>query len=526
MTGTAIRPGRRQRTLLQALIGERHLTRDQTIVLLDGRAEEMGVDDFALSLRQLDRWFAGGVATLPRPSVCRVIEAEFGHPVERLLAPDRRADTDRADPLTAVSSKMDLRTVEFLTWLVEHSALSFHEVYDAVATATDRLRSEPAAARAARAHARAQVCRARVADALIAYYGSPAGRFYRARVGDSQTVRLSILSDPAWLGVAIPLGSDQETFRLASNVDAPVYLADTCARAALARLASIEVAETVIINNPLYRLLGVDIGRDHLTATVGLTDFAAYVLTADLLEMELLDSITESSDQDLKRRLPLRDLYLPTVESALSFETRICAGGPACLLAIARPDDYLLLIQERSTRVVNVAGKLAVIPKAFHQPMVDHLETRISASLERELEEELLGRKDLEQLSASSNRRAAPRHPLRRTEPMEWLLANTDAYHVECTGFGINMLTGNYEFPCLALIDDERWWSQYGDRVEANWETMRVRCYSSRDAAGLTELIIDSQWSNEGLFAFIEGLRRLSELGNDRVSVPEIEVAI
>jgi hypothetical protein len=33
----------------------------------------------------------------------------------------------------------------------------------------------------------------------------------------------------------------------------------------------------------------------------------------------------------------------------------------------------------------------------------------------------------------------------------------TDAYRVECVGFGINMVTGNYEFPCPIVIDDEEW---------------------------------------------------------------------
>ena len=46
----------------------------------------MEVHDFTLGLRQLDRWLAGDVATQPRPSLCRVLEAEFGRPVERLLA--------------------------------------------------------------------------------------------------------------------------------------------------------------------------------------------------------------------------------------------------------------------------------------------------------------------------------------------------------------------------------------------------------------------------------------------------------
>src|SRR6267143_3760227 len=77
---------RSPKTLLQSLMSERHLTRERAIEALDRRARDIGVRDFALSLRQLDRWLAGDLVTLPRASLCRVVEAEFGYPVQQLLA--------------------------------------------------------------------------------------------------------------------------------------------------------------------------------------------------------------------------------------------------------------------------------------------------------------------------------------------------------------------------------------------------------------------------------------------------------
>jgi hypothetical protein len=188
----------------------------------------------------------------------------------------------------------------------------------------------------------------------------------------------------------------------------------------------------------------------------------------------------------------------------------------------------VLLVQERSTRVINATGRLAVVPKAFHEPTIEATEeVRLSASLERELEEELLGREELEGLAQGSYRLADPFHADRLSEPMQWLIdrRNTDAYRVECVGFGINMVTGNYEFPCLIMIDDEEWWARYGGQVEANWEMERIRRYSSRDAAGLQALAIDPRWSNEGLFAFLQGLRWLADLGNvSRLALPKIDL--
>jgi hypothetical protein len=484
----------------------------------------MGVGDFALSLRQLDRWFAGDVATGPRPSVCRVIEAEFGYPTNLLLGSetDVRLKSSTLEPPAPVDR--ELRTVDLVAWVAEHSDLPFDHVYAAVAESADRLGGEPFAVQASKNHARARIARAEIAQQIEHYYGTT-GSFYRAVIAGSPIVSLTVLTKPEWIGLAVPLDADHEDFCLARTQATPaVNLTAPAAEAAIARLASIEGTETVLLDNPLYQLLDLDVGPNRIGGTLGLTTFAAYALTADLLEAELLDTFAETTRGQPDPTLPLRDLYLPSLAAALAFQERLCAGGPACLLAVARPDDYLLVIQERSGRVVNVPGRLAVIPKAFHQPLTEP-ETALSASIDRELEEELLGRQDLEQLSTDAGRRAAPRHPRTVSEPMQWLLDHADTYGVECTGFGVNMLTGNYEFACLAVIDDPTWWHAYGDRIEANWEAKRLHCYSSRDTDGIADLITDPKWSNEGLFALLEGLRRLPDHDETKVATPSIEVS-
>jgi transcriptional regulator with XRE-family HTH domain len=50
-----------------------------------------------------------------------------------------------------------------------------------------------------------------------------------------------------------------------------------------------------------------------------------------------------------------------------------------------------------------------------------------------------------------------------------------------------------------------------------------VRMYSSLDSESITELVGDAAWSNEGMFAFLQGLRRLSQIGGSRVNIPTIE---
>lgn len=433
----------------------------------------------------------------------------------------------------------DLRTIEFVAWLAEHSSTPFRETYDSVAALAHLLDSESMAAQHAKSQERAAVTRADVAAAIAAYYepaatNDGASTLYRANV-DGADLLLSVLVDPTWLGVAVQLRTTQASTRFRSVAPGTPTLIEGAARqAAIARLAEVEVAGTVMMNNPLYRLLDINVGRQHLAATVALADFAGYALAADLLEPELVDALAARPGDDVRGRTPLRDHYLPTNGVATALDQRECVGGPATLLAVARPArgsrpaDYVLLIQERSSRVLNVAGKLAVIPKAFHQPTGEPAEEAdLATTLERELEEELLGRVDLEQLSQESYRRADLLHPQHRSEPMAWLLdrRDADAFRTECTAFGINLVTGNYEFACLAVIEDEHWWECYGHHLSANWETMRVHRYSSRDTDGLAVLAADPRWSNEGLFAFLEGLRRLAELDTcGRVAAPTITV--
>jgi hypothetical protein len=254
-----------------------------------------------------------------------------------------------------------------------------------------------------------------------------------------------------------------------------------------------------------------------------------YALTMDLLEGELVDSLAVGISPE-RGQLPLRDRYLPDVRSVLDVGDRLCAGGALALCAIARPAsphrgdaDYLLLVQERSGHVVNAARRLAVIPKAFHQPLVDlRAEAQIGATLRREMEEELFGREDLDN-TITHQRRADPMHPSRLSEPMRWLMEGPDRLRMECTGFGLNLVSGNYEFASLIVIEDEEFWTRYGGQIEANWESWTLRQYSSLDGELLTELIRDVAWSNEGLFALLQGLRRLRQIGGNRVNLPTIE---
>jgi hypothetical protein len=300
------------------------------------------------------------------------------------------------------------------------------------------------------------------------------------------------------------------------------------AMSAVQRLAEAVTLGIRVKDAPIYRLLSLDV-HNGVTGSVELASFLEYALTVDLLEVELIDAIARD-DQTALQDLPLRMNHLPDIDSVLNFSRRFCAGGVLALFAVARPadpfrggPDYALIVQERSGQVLNAARRLAVIPKGFHEPLADYrADTKIGATLRREMEEELFGRQEVDGTTATG-RIAAPMHISRLSEPMRWLSENPDSVRMESTGFGLNLVSGNYEFAGLIVIEDDEFWSRYGGHIEANWESAGLRQYSSLDREGISELIADESWSNEGLFALLQGLRRLREIGGSRVDLPVID---
>jgi hypothetical protein len=480
-------------------------------------------------MRHLQRLISGhGAGGRPlgpvRAATARLLEGIFDASIEELLAPPvtDSAGADRTE-----------RANEFLPaafeWLDERrgwpAGTSRRELDSRVA----ELGTEGVIDRQI---GRANVSRSRLTSALADYYGMAGAEVdtYRASLGGRQ-IETTILTRPEWVDLACPLSADHDRFTLAETEPRAISgLVEAAARPALDRLVEAALLNVRLTSKPVYRLLSVDINRTAISGSVGLAPFVEYALTMDLLEDELSGALTENRSVT-PGELPLRDLYLPDLASVLDLRGRLCAGGVLALCAIARPADpfrggadYALLVQERSGQVLNAARRLAVIPKGFHEPLRDvGADARIGATLRREMEEELFGREEVDS-TAGGRRVAAPMHRSRLSEPMRWLLDDPARLRTECTGFGLNLISGNYEFAGLIVIDDEEFWTRFGGDIEANWESSGLRLYSSMDGHLIEKLAVDESWSNEGLFAFLQGLRRLQGIGGRRVDLPTIEL--
>jgi transcriptional regulator with XRE-family HTH domain len=323
----------------------------------------------ATSLAMFER-FADGLG-IPRPLL------GLGEPGSHIHEPEAaHAQQGLARQAPSISS------VEFVEWIAEHGRAGFREVYDRLTARIQRLQHSPEPERHHRAYLRARVTRKQLVTALARHYPAPLAHgcsFYRVQV-DGEPLSTTVLTRPSWVRTQIRLGTEAERFEYVSPTAAPVptpRLGDEAITAAIDRLAEVELSATVLTNDPVYRLLRIAVERERVDAAVTLMPFADYALTMDLLEVELVDALAEDNAMGpaatggQRLSLPLRDAFLPSVLHALDMERRVCVGGPVALLAAARPagpggrrlPDYALLVQERSPRVINAVGKLAVIPK-------------------------------------------------------------------------------------------------------------------------------------------------------------------
>ncbi|RDI31863.1 hypothetical protein [Lentzea flaviverrucosa] len=510
------------RTVLEQRIWERRLTLEEFVEEAELYAREHR-EPGTLGLRHLQRLVAGRrSADEPlgqvKASTARLLENMFGSTVEVLLSPPMEGSSGGSS--VGISAHPGLAgAFEWLDgaagWLSGSSA----------AKVSAGLKLADVGVLQGQRALRGRISRRQIADAVRRYY----------RVNDTFGVRglgldveTSVFTRSEWGGLGLPLDADNERLTLVQGDAAAPVLSAGCAEAAVQRLVMAAALDVRFANLPLYRLAEIDVSARGIGGAVDVGSFVEYALTMDLLEAELTDAVVSGS----RALNPLRDKYLPDMDAVLDVAGRVCAGGVLSLVAIARPADpfrgaadYALIVQTRSDQVVNAAGKLAVIPKGFHQPLTDpRADVRIGATLRRELEEELFGRGDVD-VTAGASRVASPMHPGRWSAPMRWLEDEAGRMRTECTGFGLNLVSGNYEFATLVVIEDEGFWPLFGGQLEANWEASGLTLYSSLDGELITDLVKKEAWSNEGLFALLQGLRRLREVGSSRVKLPSFEVS-
>lgn len=286
-----------------------------------------------------------------------------------------------------------------------------------------------------------------------------------------------------------------------------------------------------IWNQPIYRLLEVGLKESQLTISFSTKpgeDFFRYRVGAGALEQEILQGLVETNGdvkELCKRReelLARRVVLLPDAKAVACFSKRMCVGGIHAVIAIFREEenDYVIPIQRRSKEVAGGQGLLGPIPEAYHQPMISSEEERdFMWTFRRELYEELMGGIEVE----------------RKTKHLcyDWYMGKEplasfmkEQPHLEITGFGFNLVSGNYEVTMLCVVQNGDFWSNHKGQLITNWEASLINepFLSTSQEDKILDIIRRKDWTGSGLYSVARGLKRLSEIDPDRVKLPDIRV--
>jgi hypothetical protein len=293
-------------------------------------------------------------------------------------------------------------------------------------------------------------------------------------------------------------------------------------------MAQMAVLGTRLWNAPTYALLEVD-GDAPLTFHFASSSFLRYRFGTALVGDELLDALA-AMDGDWRTvldcsatLLPLRNELLPRLADLRNLRTRIAGGGIGVVFAVASGGEFLIPWQERSQEVADGAGRSSVVPLAYHQPVIgDAAESHPYWTVLRELYEECFRGKE------------ADRDPLgliynwylRRSGPVDYLHEHRDSVVFSLNGIGLNSFNGNYEMAVGVTVQEEEFWSRFGDLAEHNWEIGRWTLLHTKDAESLREALADSNQMQESRFALAQAIIALRERYPERMARMDVRLSM
>jgi len=263
-----------------------------------------------------------------------------------------------------------------------------------------------------------------------------------------------------------------------------------------------------IFDAPLYSLQEVSAEGDM---KFRLTRFFVYRPTFGALPDELTLAVADHRIEEIRNNpdeyLPLRSKILPDLQVLTEFAGRIVAGGPAVLFAVTLPKgDVGVLLQRRSRTVSDEQGVFSVVPKAFHQPMVDaDSEVSLRNTVLRESYEELFGGEE-------TGGYVDPVHYLQKCDAVREL-ADPEVATIQPTGLVWDLSRGNYHPLYCCFVQDPHWWERYKSSVRLNWEVdPEVRpLVPLSDSKTLANILGNEEWAPESYVALVEGLRWLAK---------------
>jgi len=467
MSGPVVAPPGAAKTLIQALVHERHLTREQVIEVLDRRAQAMEIHDFAVSLRQIDRWLAGKVATAPRPSVCRVLEAEFGFPVVQLLAPDDH------DPELGIAGRRSPVTNSQHEWRSVRRYLNAH-------------RAQLAKIAAGLYHPEMVVPNTSLLTRPDLMPSEPA---------PLEDIELRWESAPP-----VSIDGTEPEARAQFPLRTPDYFYDRYTAA----IRYLE-APTLFENRPSYRLTQVcwDGPRQGALAFGSAAYFDKLDISEALGHEFAAVCLTQQGNSEQAKQIGWRDLpFRRVVGDPFDLASRAVIPAITTLTLIQGADSQarFLLHWRDPTKVATAGGLYDVVPAGEFQPSSVYPydstnDFNLWRNIVREFSEELLG---------------TPEHDGSRSQPIDydrWPLYRgltraraRGAVRAFCFGVGFDALTLAATIPTVVVIDEDAFEELFGQIVQANSEGIII---TNEEGRNNPDLALGIPFSAESVEKFL-----------------------
>ena len=286
-----------------------------------------------------------------------------------------------------------------------------------------------------------------------------------------------------------------------------------------------------IWDDPLYTINKLE---DTLKITFRLTRFLNYRVSYGSVADELAVAIATHGIAELSRSfgslLPKRNRFLGSLDAFLNFSTRLCVGGVTVLFAARTEDnDIDIILQRRSLHVSDEPGSFTVIPRAFHQPVINPLkEVDVPTTIYRECYEELFGG----EAEPDQRRHISSHYFLTQCPGVAELYVgqNGKNHYLQPLGIVWDLVKGTYAIAYCLYVHDPEWWQKYQHGIRVNWEVdTKVEPVVRLSQTNLIHNLIQRrEWAPEAYFTFIEGLRWLAQnekkLANIKSILPQLDI--
>ena len=103
---------------------------------------------------------------------------------------------------------------------------------------------------------------------------------------------------------------------------------------------------------------------------------------------------------------------------------------------------------------------------------------------------------------------------------MRWFQSSQSQWQLALTSFGLNGVSGNYDFGLAMCVLDPKFYETQRERIM--WESKRLMHFDTFSGDKVADLLHQPNWAGESLFHLVEGLAYMQQAYPDKVRLPRL----